>query len=347
MATAKRQQDASIEKRLFEEFFRFSFYRAVRHIERLAPGKRMLGTTLDPKEEPVRFSVKPGLSFAPSDISKLEKPEGSEQARMEVRFMGLIGPSGVLPHWYNDLAQARIQAKDHTLVDFFDIFHHRLISLFYLAWKRYDFPVNYISGANDSLSHYLLCLVGLGTPSLRGRIGLPEESLLFLSGLLARQVPTAAAVEAAVRYMAGGKAEVHQFIERMIPIEPEDCTRIGMANSSLGENTICGQYARECGSKFRIHLGPFGYKHFRRFLPNGDLLKPIFALVRYLVGVEYEFEIRVLLLPTEVPGCMLGGSAGPESSRLGWSTWIVSADLRLNEAPYVTFQEGDLNSFTS
>jgi type VI secretion system protein ImpH len=342
MATAKRQSDSSLEKRLFEEFYRFSFYRAVRHIERLGHGKKMLGATLDPKKEPVRFCVKPGLAFPPSDISKLDKPEGSEPARMEVRFIGLIGPSGVLPYWFNDLALARLQAKDHTLVDFLDIFHHRLITLFYLAWKRYDFPVNYLPGANDSLSHYLLCLVGLGTPGLRGKIGLPEESLLYLSGLLARHVPTAAAVEAAVRYMAGGKAEVHQFIERMIPLEPEDCTQIGLANALLGESTICCKFAWECGSKFRIHLGPFTYKHFTRFLPNGDLLKPIFALVRYLVGVEYEFEIRIFLNAAEVPGYMLGGVAGSASPRLGWSTWVFSTGLRIKEDPYVTFQEGDL-----
>lgn len=340
MATAKRQPDTSLESRLFEEFFRFSFYRAVQHMERIQPGKKRLGETLDPREEPLRFSVKPGLSFPPSDISRLQRPNGEEQARMEVRFMGLIGPSGVLPHWYNELAATRMQAKDHTLVDFFDIFHHRLLTLFYLAWRRYDFPANYLPGANDTLSHYLLCLIGLGTKGLKGRIGLPEESLLYCSGLLARQVPSSAAVEAAVRYMSGGNAEVHQFIERMIPLDPDDCTQLGSNNASLGESTVCGRYARECGSKFRIHLGPFSYSHFTRFLPSGDLLRPIFALVRYLVGVEYEFEIRVLLKASEVPGCTLGGVEAPGSPRLGWSTWMLSAGSAMKEDPYVTFQEG-------
>lgn len=310
-------------------------------MEGFNPAKKRLGETLNPKEEAVRFSVRPGLSFPPSDISNLEESDRKEPVRMEVRFMGLIGPSGVLPHWFNELAIERMRARDFTLVDFLDIFHHRLITFFYLAWKRSKLPVNYLSGARDRLSWYLLSLIGLGTDGLRGKIGLPEESLIFCSGLLARQVPSAAAVEAAVRYMAGAPAEVHQFIERLIPLEPGDCTRLGAENGSLGVNTICGSYARDCQSKFRVHLGPIGYGQFTRFLPSGDLLKPIFALVRYMVGIEYEFDIRIFLLAEEVPGCRLGDTAHA-SPRLGWSTWTKAPGTTLKKNPHVTFGEGDI-----
>jgi len=342
MATKKRQPDSPLTYRLFHEFYRFSFYRAVTIWEKLNATGKSLGDTLDPKEESIRFSVKPGLSFPPSDISNLQQGDTQAKAKMEVRFLGLIGPSGVLPHWFNDLATARMQAKDFALVDFLDIFHHRLITLFYLTWKRYNFAVNYVSGAKDSLSWYLLSLIGLGTEGMRGRIGLPEESLLFCSGLLSRQVPSASAVAAAVKYMAGADAEVHQFIERMISLEPADCTQLGAANASLGMSTICGSYVRECQAKFRIHLGPIGYRHFARFLPGGDLLKPIFSLVRYMVGIEYEFEICIFLKAQEVPGCTLG-AAKADSPRLGWSTWMLGRGITLKEDPYVTFQEGDLN----
>lgn len=337
MAAPQRQSDPPLASRLFEEFYRFSFYRAVTLLER--QGTTRLGETLDPREEPVRFGVKPGLAFPPSDIASLVPGEEGTPPRMDVRFLGLIGPSGVLPDWFNDLALARAQAKDFTLVDFLNIFHHRLITLFYLAWKRSRFTVNYRPGANDRLSTYLLSLVGLGTEGLKGRIGLPEESLLYCSGLFGKQIPSAAAVEGAVRYMAGTNAEVHQFIERIIPLDPEDCTRLGSANAMLGESTICGSHVKECQTKFRIHLGPVAYRQFVRLLPAGDLLKPIFALIRYLVGIEYEFEVRVFLKPDDVPGCTLGGAESPDAPRLGWSTWMIAHGGALPEAPYVTIQE--------
>lgn len=341
MATTERKSNPSLKTRLFDEFYRFSFYRAVALLEAFYPAKKPFGRSLNPHEEPVRFSVKPGFSFPPSDISRLESLDEKEQARMEVRFLGLIGPSGVLPYWFNQLAVERSRAHDNTLVDFLDLFHHRLITLFYLAWKRSNFPANYETGARDRLSWYLLSLIGLGTEGMRGRIGLPEESLIFCSGLLGRQVPSVAAVQAAVKYMAGSEVRVDQFIERLVPLDPGDCTQIGAANAMLGVSAVCGSFAYECQSKFRVELGPVGYRQFVRFLPSGDLLKPTFALVRYMVGIEYEFEIGVTLYAEEVPGCRLG-DISPDAPRLGWSTWTLGPGIKPKENVHVTFHETSL-----
>jgi type VI secretion system protein ImpH len=343
MASAQRKSGPPLKSRLFDEFYRFSFYKAVDLLEAFSPERKGLGETLDPEQEAVRFAVKPGFSFPPSDISNLKQSESGKAAKMEVRFLGLIGPSGVLPHWYNELAVERVRSRDSTLVDFLDIFHHRLITLFYLAWKRTNLPANYLSGGKDRLSWYLLSLIGLGTEGMRGRIGLPEESLIFCSGLLGRQVPSVAAVQAAVRYMSGADVELQQFIERIVPLDPEDCTQLGAANALLGESAVCGSFAYECQSKFRVELGPVGYEQFVRFLPSGDLLKPIFALIRYMVGIEYEFEIGVTLRAREVPGCRLGDTS-PGAPRLGWSTWTLGPGVTPTNDAHVTFQETDLKN---
>jgi hypothetical protein len=58
-------------------------------------------------------------------------------------------------------------------------------------------------------------------------------------------------------------------------------------------------------------------------MPTGDLLVPIFSLVRYMVGIEFEFDIRIYLRKSDVPLCQLGQrpmqtmrpcSAGPPGS---------------------------------
>ena len=338
MAPQKRQSDTTLEDRLFKEFYNFSFYKAVSLLESLLPEKKSLGETLVPADEAVRFSVKPGLSFPPSDISNLEPGIEGGAAKMEVAFMGLIGPSGVLPHWYNELAMERLRKKDSSIPAFYDVFHHRLISLFYLAWKKNRFTENYRSGAQDRLSSYLLSLIGLGTPGLTELIGLPEESLIFYSGLLARPVSSAVSIEATVGYLAGTDVKVDQFIERAIEISREDQTQIGLANGKLGVDAVCGSLAMECRTKFRVNLGPMGYDDFLRFLPVGDMLAPIFSLVRYMVGMEYEFEIRVFLKREEVPPAVLGGKTST-SPRLGWSAWIKTPGMVHQDDPSITFQE--------
>lgn len=340
MGAKKRQSDTTIKERLIDEYFNFSFFKAVNLLECQHPEKPPLGQTLEPFKEPVRFSVKPGAIFPPSDIVSLTDGEADSPAQMVVAFMGLIGPAGVLPYWYNELAQERNLKKDTSLTSFLDLFHHRLITLFYLAWKKHRFPENYTPGADDRLSRYLLSLIGLGTPGLTAMIGLPEESLAFYSGLLARPVASAVAIESTVAYLAGTNVWVDQFIDRLLPLDPEDQTRIGMANGRIGEDAVCGSHVWENQTKFRINLGPMTFTEFSRFIPSGDMLRPIFSLVRYMVGAEFEFEIRLYLKREEVPPCILGdpSSTGP---KLGWTTWAMTPGETFAEDPSLTFQEGD------
>ena len=59
-----------------------------------------------------------------------------------------------------------------------------MISLFFQAWEKYRFPIAYERGDRDRFSHILLDLVGMGTPGLQRRLPIPDDSLIFYSGLL-------------------------------------------------------------------------------------------------------------------------------------------------------------------
>ncbi|MEW6599486.1 MAG: type VI secretion system baseplate subunit TssG [Nitrospirota bacterium] len=338
MATQKRQSDTALKNRLFEEFYRFSFFKAVGLLENLSPDKKPLGKTVVPGEEAVRFTSKPGLSFPASDISMIGQTDGSRPVDMQVTFMGLVGPSGVLPHCYNEQVVERLLKKDHSLMAFYDMFHHRLISLFYLAWKKYQLTENYLPEAEDRISSYILCLAGMGTPGLLPSGGLRSKPLVNLfSGLLSKAAPSACAIEALIGYISGAEVKVEQFIERMLPISPEDRTRIGMANEQLGVDAVCGSHTADVQSKFRVVIGPVKYNTFLHLLPGGEMLRPIFSLVKSMAGIEYEFDVRVLLARGEVPACTLG-SGHP---LLGETTWVFSPGFTLETEPYATFQEAD------
>ncbi len=339
MAAKKRQADPPVgtiplRDRLFREFHRFSFFQAVHLLESLSSEKEPLGSGLTPNREAVRFSVKPGLAFPAAEIADLADNGADKPSDMAVTFLGLIGPSGVLPYWYTELALERQKQKDSSLAAFLDIFHHRLVTLFYLAWKKQRFPENYAPGGHDRLTGYLLSLCGLGTGGMSDKIGLPTESLAFYTGLFSTRPPTVAGIEAAVSYLSGVRAEVVEFIERIIPLSDEDHTRLGGANARLGEDALCGSYVWDCQTKFLVGLGPMGYDDFVRFLPGGAMLKPIFSLVRYRVGMEYEFDLKVVLDRDEVPPCTLGGD-----SRLGMTSWLLRPGTVPERDVFITIGE--------
>ena len=339
MATTKRQQDTALRQRLFREFYRFPFLQAVSLLERFYPNKKPVSSTLLPGEEVVRFKVKPDLTFPPSDISGLEHSDPQKPVSMEVAFMGLIGPAGVLPHTFNELALERIYNRDHSMVAFLNLFHHRLISLFYLAMKKYKTALVYQPDGHDRISSCFLSLAGLGTPGLLEKMGLPDESLIhFGSGFFSRTVPSVAAIESAVGYFAGEAVHVDQFIERLVPLGEAEKTRLGAANSHLGKTAMCGSFIWESQTKFRVNIGPMGYKKFARFLTGKKSMKPLNSLIRYTAGIEYEFEIRLCLKKEEIPKCILGkGATVPPL--LGWTTWISGQDVKYDQDQHITFQE--------
>ena len=108
--------------------------------------RRPVGHFSSPEDEAVHFHVNPRMGFPASEIQELQFHEDAP-ADMMVNFMGLTGPQGVLPYVYSELILERLRAKDRSLAAFFDIFNHRAISLFYRAWQRTRFPVNYAAGS--------------------------------------------------------------------------------------------------------------------------------------------------------------------------------------------------------
>ena len=205
MATEERQPRSPVSDTLHREPYGFSFFQAVRLLEGLTRGAKPLGQATRPREEAVNFYVRPGFAFPPSDIAGRAKESEYAPARMEVAFLGLIGPSGVLPSWYTELARERNRQKDFGFSAFLDIFHHRLVSLFYLAWKKYRLDANYRWACRDRLSGCLLSLLkhrsspaipglnqcdGQGVQRRRAPVGILEGRGCLLGLLKHRSSPT-------------------------------------------------------------------------------------------------------------------------------------------------------------
>jgi type VI secretion system protein ImpH len=94
----------------------------------------------------------------------------------------------------------------------------------------------------------------------------------------------------------------------------------------LGEDVIVGEQVWDVQSKFRFRLGPLNYRQFMRFMPTGDKLRQLGDLARLYVGMEFDFDVQLVLLGAEVPECVLSCDDG-EGFALGWNTWVRSEEF--------------------
>jgi type VI secretion system protein ImpH len=333
MATSSRPSDldvsqSAVEERLRNEPYLFEFFQAVRLLERFLPDKVKVGEFAPPAAEVARFQANSTLAFPASEIQALSWPE-TGPVKMQVNFMGLTGPEGVLPLAYTALLAERARAGDSSAGDFFDIFNHRIVSLFFQAWEKYRFWIAYERRARDQFTHHLLDLIGLGTPGLQGRQAVPDDSLLYYSGLLAQHPRSAAALEQILNDYFDVPVEVEQFAGGWYRLDTStQCCLEGRSRFSeqLGMGAVVGDEVWDQTARVRIKLGPLSLAQYKEFLPSGSAFEPLRVLTRFFSNDEFDFEIQLVLNRHEVPRCELGAE-GENAPALGWTTWGKTREM--------------------
>lgn len=320
--------DASLERTLRGEPTAFSFFQAVRLLSRLRPDRAAVGGWADPANEILRFSASTSLGFPASEIQSLMLPDEAP-GRMTVNFMGLTGPQGVLPHFYTEHTAALARARDTALRDFLDLFNHRLLSLFYRAWKSHRAAVLQEEGAEDRVHDHLLDLSGLGTAGLRGRLPVPDAALAFYAGLLAPRVRPADGLARLISDYFDVPAEVEQFVGEWRRVDERGQCTMGADDDAgrLGFGVL-GNAAWDAQARVRLRLGPLTRAQYDAFLPGGSAYEALSALARLYAGDEVGVDAQLVLARDEVPACVLGPLArdGPPP-RLGRGTWLAGRPL--------------------
>jgi type VI secretion system protein ImpH len=326
-ASTVASHDRALEAQLAGTPYNFGFFQAVRLLERLMGGVPA-GRFARPQDEAVRFTVNNTLAFPASEIQALAIREGAPP-RMTVNFMGLTGPEGVLPLYYTQLVAERARAHDTAVRDFFDIFNHRAISLFYQAWEKYRFTIQFERGGSDGFSHHLLDFVGLGTPGLAGRQAVGDRSLMNYAGLLSGRPRSAAALRQILEDYFEVPVEIGQFAGGWYKLSPGTQCRLegGTSESErLAFGAVVGDEIWDEQARVRIRLGPLTIGQYQDFLPTGTAYAPLCAITRFFSGAEIDFEAQLILKREEVPPCELGREDAT-APRLGWLTWAKCAGL--------------------
>lgn len=327
--------------RIAAQPWRYDFFHAMRWIECRSTTPR-LGTARKPADEPVRLGQAADLAFAPSTLHALVPATARSMPRLEVRFFGLFGPNGPLPLHLTEHARHRaMHHGDAAFARFADMFHHRLLLLFYRAWAQAQPTVGLDRPREDRFAEYVGSLIGIGAAELRGRDAVPDHAKLHFSGILASAVRSAEGLASMLSRYLGSPVRIEQFAGSWLQVPVAERTRIGErpvaaggTRALLGRGALLGARVWDRQHKFGIRIGPLDHESFEDLLPGGRTQAAVKALVEQFVGVELGWDLTLELQASQVKACRPG-----RHGRLGWTSWlgmehrVRNGELRLEPRP--------------
>ena len=207
-----------------------------------------------------------------------------------------------------------------------------MISLFYRAWEKYRFPIAYERGDFDQVGSRLLDFIGLGTPGLQDRQAIPDDALIYYSGLLSQQPRCAANLEkSAGRLFRCARVEVEQFVGAWYKLD-QSPTQFSMRDQNdvseqLGFGAVVGDEVWIRRGSARIRLGPAANRAVSRYFCRVEPRMVRCARSRsFTRAAKIDFEVQLILDRRDVPPCEIG-SEGGTAPRLGWLTWARSQPM--------------------
>jgi len=345
MARTDRRSARHLIKEIGNDAPRFRFFQAVRLLALSAPER---DTATIPQA--LRFGSPLSLAFPASEILAAngvfdfesvtgiaaeadeecvsESTSQSAALQLTVGFMGLTGPSGVLPAAYTEaLIERRNTHRDTAAHRFLDMFSHRAISLFYEAWRKHRFYIAYESGDRGGFSRNLLDLVGVGLSSLQPGLqragGIPEAFLSYFAGLLSQKPVSATNLAALLQGYLGVEAKIEQFVGQWVALPALEQTALGQRACVLGEDAFVGDRMWDRQNKVRILLGPLDDAQFADFLPGRPGAVAVAGLVQLCTGQTLACDLTLSLRKDCVPRAVFD-SAQPSAAgmRLGYNVWL-------------------------
>jgi len=304
--------------RLQKAPYKFGFYSALRQLECRYHQQARLGKTVRPLDDIVRLGQTPTTIFAPSTLSECRYED--DLLHLSVYFFGVFGSNGPLPLHLTEYARHRSRnAKDEAMIYFMDIFHHRMLSLFYRAWANKEPTVHYDRPDTDRFHTYIGSLLGIGMPALQNRDSMPDNSKLHFAAHLASTPHHAEGLSSILKAFFKVPVQIEEFVGEWLKIPKYSQIQLGMNQEGglLGQNTTLGQCSWQRQYKFRLLIGAMDLAEYEKLLPDKSKLKLISSIIKNYLGYEMNWDIRLILKKKQRP-CTVLGNYG----QLGLTSWI-------------------------
>lgn len=306
----------------------FQVLRRLEALYRLFP---RIGTSRRAKDDFLRLRQAPIMGFAPSSIRAFER-RGDKPPVLSLYGFGLFGPSGPLPLHLTDHAIHQTRSGDDSFEAFANIFHHRLLGLFYRAWASAEPTVQRDREGEDAFASFVASIAGLDLDTNPERQPLPSEALLRYVGHLSCPTRHPEGLRSILGDYFEVPVRVEEFVGQWEDLPESYRCRLGESEETgcLGETLTLGGTTWSRTGRFRLVIGPLGQEDYLKFLPPSESVERLIALVRAYIGEELAWDLRLIINRSEIPEFRLGGS-----SQLGFNCWLRTKPLAENPSDFL------------
>ncbi|OJB14252.1 type VI secretion protein [Burkholderia ubonensis] len=300
----------------------YDLFDALRWLDALSPAHAPLGRATRPRDEPVRLGQAPSLAFAAAMLAGVDDDGGRAVPRIAIHGFGLFGPNGPLPSHLTEYAHERAsQHGDRAFAAFADLFHHRLILLFYRAWADAQPTVSLDRPARARFDGYVASLIGRASAAdapADPADALAPHARYFHAGHLVRHTRNPEGLVQILRRHFGVAVRIVEHVPQWVAIDrAQRCALHATRPTQPLGGAVLGLAVRDAQSRFRIVLGPLSLDAYRRFLPGGAYARQLAQWVREYAGVEFDWDVQLELAHDAVPALALGAPHG-----IGRTAWL-------------------------
>ncbi len=295
-------------------------------LRRLETDKLRFGRSGGPRDEPARLGQRVRLSVATREIAGFRAGDGDRPAEIDIEVLGLLGPEGALPLHMTRWVMERLSERwftgqddrttlDTTFLDFCNMLQHRHLALYWRAWGDARAEVQVELGTGGRARAIVDMLAGLGLPGVE-RKG-PDAALLRRHATsLASAVHGAERLVRLVGDLLKAPVQVTEFVGQWVEIPTALQSRLGSRYAELGQTAVVGARVFERQNRAELRVGPLTLSDYLLHAGDQSLKDRLGKMIRFCVGREIDFDLRLVLAAAEIPEPALN------SVQIGRTAWL-------------------------
>lgn len=300
---------------------KYSLFSILRHLEgHQDTSKPLIGETISPAQDLFRLYQNPSMSFIYKNIDSVSLKNSKYQ--IAINEIGLLGANSPLPsHLIEFIFQRKHQYGDEAWASFVNMLQHRVLTMFYRSWMNAQSVLSLQNKGTDKFSRYIASLAGFAVlAEAKTEQYVDHFSKLYFAGYSLQRNRSADNFRSLLSEYFSLPIRIEENIGQWFKLPKEEQTRLGSSRHyTLGDGLIVGSKIYDVQTKFRITIGPLALDEFESFFKESLNSKRLIEWVRFYVGEEYDWDVKLILAKPEIPKLILG-----DHNKLGLTTWLGS-----------------------